>query len=59
MWDGFGCSASSCCHGSSTMPWFKTELSVPSIDVLELRANGDSAFGDKDIVIASYAIYIQ
>ena len=59
MWDGVGCSGSTCCHGSSTMPWFKNELSVPSTDVLELRAICDSAFADEDIVIASYAIYIQ
>ena len=59
MWDGVGCSASTCCHGSSTMPWFKNELSVSSTDVLELRAVCDSNFGDEDIVIASYAIYVQ
>ena len=58
MWDGVGCSTSTC-HGTSTMPWFKNELSVPSTDVLELRAIGDSAFGDEDVVIASYAIYIR
>ena len=41
------------------MPWFKNELSVPSTDTLELRAIGDSTFVDEDIVINSYAIYIQ
>ena len=59
MWDGVGCSAGTCCHGSSTMPWFKNELSVSSTDVLELRAICDSNTADEDIVIASYAIYIQ
>ena len=59
MWDGVGCSGSTCCHRSSTMPWFKNDLSVPSTDVLELRAVCDTNFGDEDIVIASYAIYVQ
>ena len=59
MWDGVDCSADTCCRGSSTMPWFKNELSVSSTDVLELRAVCDSSFGDEDIVIASYAIYVQ
>ena len=58
MWDGVGCSASMhlLSYGSSTMPWFKNELSVSSTDVLELRAICDSTFVDEDIVIASYAI---
>ena len=39
--------------------WFKNELSVSSTDVLEMRAICDSSSASEDIVIASYAIYVQ
>ena len=58
LWDGSGCTNSSCCN-SSQQPWFYHQLSMPTSDDIEARICDTGSFALASTLIDLLEIYIQ
>ena len=58
LWDGAGCSASTCCSNTD-QPWFHHQLNEMTQDDIEVRICRDISFFDEGILVDMLELYIQ
>ena len=58
LWDGAGCTASTCCN-DTTQPWFYRQLSQMTYDDIEARICAYGPFRSRSTLIDQLELYIQ
>ena len=60
LWDGIAnCASNDTCCAPHSGPWFKTNLTAPSTDNIELRICGDEPTSNEDTPLELIKIYIK
>ena len=59
LWDGLGCTNSSCCSNFSQQPWFYHQLNIPTSNDIEARICDVNSFSSASTLIDQLEIYIQ
>ena len=61
LWDGLSCLATEgpCCTQGTGPPWFCRNITTPTTENLAIRLMADQHWGDEDITVHSYELYVQ
>ena len=59
LFDGSGCPGGNSCCSPQGLPWFQTDVAVPTTDDLEARLCSDQAFSNEDIGVYRMELYVR